>query len=295
MWRAIILSTLLATMPAGQPGFDWSAPRRVQVGTLIGRTPDGVQRLMAGGSRTRSAWGLEVTDASEAWAFTDAFALLQDDAAREQSARWRSSGEGAPRGSVCDTRLAGGSRPGNMLLAFRNGRLASAWDGSAIRQHQQLNPSEVLPANLPTRLGYVPISPSTSLLVRCRGFARAAVARHTSPDVAGAMQGLALLPFAVTLPFKNAGRQAAKVRGEAIYATLVPGRPAPADIDHHPGVQAWRVGRATVLVIDMGAYPNRNLTHANETAMAATLGGRVVWRARAGAEPFARIARPPRP
>ena len=97
------------------------------------------------------------------------------------------------------------------------------------------------------------------------------------------MQGLALLPFAVTLPAKNQQRAAARRQGAALLASLQVGgmlgsapRKFAAD---HAGVRAYpaKQGDYAVLSLDLGGYPGNNLTNFNDAALAGVRSGRIEW------------------
>jgi hypothetical protein len=107
-------------------------------------------------------------------------------------------------------------------------------------------------------------------------------AAHHSLD-ASDMQGLALLPFALTLPAKNRQRVAAREQGGALLQSLRVGEALGADprgfAAHHRGVRAYlaQTSDYAVLSIDLGGYPGRNLSNFNDVALVGVRNGRVEW------------------
>ena len=111
-------------------------------------------------------------------------------------------------------------------------------------------------------------------LVTARGRGRA--------DVAGELQGLAGLPFAVQLPGLNAERVRAAREGPEALAQLSPGAAVPGGVagflEHHHGVYAEQgVGGYRILVFDLGAPPSRNLSRMNAYAFAGVRDEIVEW------------------
>jgi hypothetical protein len=107
-------------------------------------------------------------------------------------------------------------------------------------------------------------------------------APHHALD-ASDMQGLALLPFAISLPGMNHQRVAARREGAEVLAALRVGdtlATAPAKFAAaHPGVRSYpaKAGDYAVLTIDMGAYPGRNLSNSNDSALVGVRRGRIEW------------------
>ncbi|MGZ9099597.1 MAG: hypothetical protein ACXW3O_07835 [Brevundimonas sp.] len=109
-------------------------------------------------------------------------------------------------------------------------------------------------------------------------------------DDAGLLQGLSLLPFAWRLRGLNAEREANRLEGEALFATLRPGEPLPgglnAFLSAHPAVRR-HVDEAdpdySVLVVNLGAEANNNLARMNGTGLVGVRGDRVVWTGDGGA------------
>lgn len=96
-------------------------------------------------------------------------------------------------------------------------------------------------------------------------------------------QGLALVPFAVTLPAENRQRVAARQQGGALLASLhvaeMLGSAPEKFAANRPGVRAYpaKQGDYAVLSIDLGGYPGRNLTNFNDAALVGVRSGRIEW------------------
>ena len=103
-------------------------------------------------------------------------------------------------------------------------------------------------------------------------------------DDAGLLQGLSLLPFAWRLRGLNAEREANRLEGAALVATLRPGDDLPGGLDGflaaHRGVRRY-VDDAdpaySVLVINLGAEASDNLARMNGAALIGVRDGRIVW------------------
>lgn len=109
-------------------------------------------------------------------------------------------------------------------------------------------------------------------------------------DDAGLLQGLSLLPFAWRLRGLNAEREANRLEGAALFATLRPGDSLPgglnAFLSAHPGVRRYddeEDPAYSVLVINLGAEANNNLARMNGAALIGVLADRIVWTADGGA------------
>lgn len=103
-------------------------------------------------------------------------------------------------------------------------------------------------------------------------------------DDAGPLQGLSLLPFAWRLRGLNAEREANRLEGAALFATLRPGDELPDGVDGflaaHPAVRRYvdEVDTAySVLVINLGAEASNNLARMNGAALIGVRDGRIVW------------------
>lgn len=109
-------------------------------------------------------------------------------------------------------------------------------------------------------------------------------------DDAGLLQGLSLLPFAWRLKGLNLEREANRVEGAALFATLRPGEALPgglsAFLTAHPGVRRYvdeQERSYSVLVINLGAEANTNLARMNGAALVGIRNDRIVWTADGGA------------
>ena len=105
-------------------------------------------------------------------------------------------------------------------------------------------------------------------------------------DDAGLVQGLALLPFAVTLPALNAERDRAAREGPALMAQLEPGQAVPGGasdfVRGRRGVRLYRDPEDMdygVIVISHGWDERNNLGRYNDVGMIGVRGDRVVWKA----------------
>ena len=109
-------------------------------------------------------------------------------------------------------------------------------------------------------------------------------------DDAGLVQGLALLPFAVTLPDLNAERDRAAREGPVLMAQLEPGQLVPggasAFVRGRRGVRLYRDPEDMdygVIVLSHGWDERNNLGRYNDVGMVGVRGDRVVWKAGPGA------------
>ena len=109
-------------------------------------------------------------------------------------------------------------------------------------------------------------------------------------DDAGLLQGLALLPFAWRLKGLNLEREANRLHGDALFATLRPGEPLPGGLDAfltaHPGVRRYSDEHDpaySVLVINLGAESSSNLARMNAAALIGVRDDRIVWTGDGGA------------
>jgi hypothetical protein len=276
----------LAKVPA-----DWPIPPAFQIAT-----PDGLMTFVT------------VSD------------LMMDPVLAQRLTLFRTAGDPAPVGPYlqCNevlTRDGGSPEPGgSIVLLFRDGRLESALqhiDSYAPRPPVP-SPSDRKatlayirqPASSPfiAHFGELPLEdgpgflsrwPTTTLDSndRLSGVCSPPPPpRIASPSPrhgldASDMQGLSLLPFAVTLPAKNRQRVAARRDGAALLASLHVGEMLGAAPQRfaadHPGVRAYPAaqGDYIVLSIDLGGYPGRNLTNFNDAALVGVERGRIKWEA----------------
>lgn len=109
-------------------------------------------------------------------------------------------------------------------------------------------------------------------------------------DDAGMLQGLSLLPFAWRLKGLNEEREANRLEGAALFATLKPGDPLEggltAFLSAHPGVRRYvdeQDPAYSVLVVNLGAEANNNLARMNAAALVGVRDDRIVWTGDGGA------------
>ncbi len=147
--------------------------------------------------------------------------------------------------------------------------------------------------------GRLPLSDGDGFLDRRRDLAapdgailarlcdRAVIVPSPAPaarDDAGLLQGLSLSPFAWRVRGLNAEREANRLEGAALFATLRPGETLPGGLDAflsaHPGVRR-HVDEAdpgySVLVVNLGAEANNNLARMNGAGLVGVRGDRIVW------------------
>jgi hypothetical protein len=105
-------------------------------------------------------------------------------------------------------------------------------------------------------------------------------------DDAGLLQGLSLLPFAWRLRGLNAERQANRLEGAALFATLRPGEALHGGLNGflsaHPGVRRYddeEDPAYSVLVVNLGAGASNNLARMNGAALIGVRDDRIVWTA----------------
>jgi hypothetical protein len=241
--------------------------------------------------------------------------LMMDPGLATLATVFRTGGDPLPPGDyvACReyvTRAGGTAEPAAPVLMFRDGRLEAVFqpidtpgppppnvrDRKAMEawiRRPRTSPFLVRDGALPLEdgLGFLDrwpkrtLAPDDRLSAACGPFPKppSPPARHRHALDASDMQGLALLPFAVTLPGKNAQRTAARRRGPATLAALRLGEPLGATPEAfaaaNPGVRAYPAagGDYAVLSIDLGAYPGRNLTNFNDAALVGVRQGRVEW------------------
>ena len=208
------------------------------------------------------------------------------------------------------TRDARSQEPaGSVVLIFRGGRLESVLQPVDAAGAPLPNPSDRKaqlaylrrPVSSPfiAQAGELPLedglgflsrwtkaalTPGDRLVAACSASPPPAVSPRRGHGLdASDMQGLALLPFAVSLPTKNRQRVAARREGAALLASLRVGEvlgstPGQFAADH-PGVRAYTATRGdyAVLSIDLGGYPGHNLTNFNDAALVGVRRGRIEW------------------
>ena len=152
----------------------------------------------------------------------------------------------------------------------------------------------------PVAAGRLPLSDGVGLADRTTGLAAAdaTIATRCEPiptpapaaarefDSAGFLQGLALLPFAVTLPALNAERDHDAVAGPALLATVEPGQVltggAEAFVSGRPRVRLYRDAADAdygVIVVSVGNARRNNVGRFNDVGMIGVRGDRVIWKA----------------
>ena len=256
------------------------SPRTVTVGELLGRTPEEVQTILS-----PEAKGWPITFALEAgvtpktWAVAQASDLLQDLATVEFMARSRQDADTplTPHASCQVSTTVGAATL--MLLVFEHGQVVSVWDGEPTTP---VDPAGLSADEALQRDGRTRLKPTEERVVSCQRITFEPRLRSDPKaplDTAGLLQGLGLLPAAVTLPGLNANRVAASKTGPKVYALLAPGTAIPSNlrgvrvIDHYPDQ------RSQLLVVDLGAHPGRNLTNFDDHGIVEVREGVVMWRA----------------
>lgn len=134
-------------------------------------------------------------------------------------------------------------------------------------------------------------APDEAILVNaCQPSLASRSSAPAARDDAGQLQGLALLPFAWRLKGLNAEREANRVEGARLLATLRPGETLPgglgAFLAAHPGVRRYvdeEDPAFSVLVINLGATMNHNLARMNAAALIGVRDDRIVWLGDGGA------------
>lgn len=276
------------------------SPRHtVRLSELIGLSPTEAQQKLTGLSAVwPSPMALEVAEADGLHSFIDLLGFLDDEAARKIAVLGRGHSEFRPIGfSQCTAGYsddAGGDPVGAILdtLEFRDRHLIGAWreppEGEAHRPTVTLEDGP----NFTSRWDRKALPLTTPFAVGCtrHDVVTTTIQSTTQPeDVAGDMQGMALLPFAVLLPGLNAKREAAMREGGVAFAELRPGTRlaggAVAFATNHRFVLAHPSADPSyvLLEVDLGAYPSRNLTYFHQIGLAGVRNDLVMWRTPLGA------------
>ena len=314
------VALLLAATTAGAQVPPTPAGPGVPIADLAGLDPAAVRARLA---KVPLDWPIppafQIATPDGLMTFVTVSDLMMDPVLAQRLAVFRTAGDPVPTGPYLQckevlTRDGGSPEPGGaIVLLFRDGRLESALqhlDSYAPRPPVP-SPSDRKatlayirqPVSSPfiAHFGELPLQDGAAFLSRWPTAALAPDDRlsaacspppphaiisspHHGLD-ASDMQGLALLPFAVTLPAKNRQRVAARRDGAALLASLRVGEmlgAAPQDFAAgHPGVRAYPADRGdyVVLSIDLGGYPGRNLTNFNDAALVGVERGRIEWEA----------------
>lgn len=296
MKRALRLAAVLFLLawPDGGRAQPISREHVVVVRDLIGRSPLEVQRQLVG---LDIDWprqmDFELATARGVLSFATLEGNLRDPGSARFQARARTATEGPPM-SMTSCRNTGPLYGDGVLLMYRNGKLdgvwsppASGWDANVYSAPGKL-PLEDGEAFM-TRWGRKPLDGQTELIIECQTLELRRGPRPRTQSgqeflSASDMQGLALLPFAVTLPFMNSSRARHQRAGAALYQQLAPGYPLPG------GLKTFLRGRSgvdvikgsapgyAVLRINMGGGPTRNLANFEDFALVGVRNDRVEWR-----------------
>jgi hypothetical protein len=299
--RLALALTFLGQAGGGQARIvdtEISQPHYVFVRDLIGLSPAQVQNRLSGlDNNWPKVMSFELATARGLLSFAVLTDYLQDTASMEIRARGRNRamGPGMPKvWSECTVRTDDDDAY-DTLLMFRDGKLEGVWskrdataDGASAPAPGQL-PLEDGEAFM-SRWGRTLVNKDSAMTVRCvkhESVSDRPLASRQAQDGLSAsdFQGVALLPFAVELPFMNASRIANKRRGVALYEHLGPGYPLPGGLTSflsgHAVANVFR-GRDqnyVILKIDLGAYEGRNLSNSNDYGLIGVRDGVVRWRA----------------
>ena len=257
------------------------SPRTVRVGDLLGRTPSDVQAILAPEAK---GWpiifALEAKAATDQWAVAQARDLLQDPATVESMARFRQHANIRLLSQTsCKLATASGDPAPFMLLVFENDRLSSVWDGNPVHT---VDPTGLPADDFLRQDGRTRLSPAEERVVSCERttFEPSHFSGGKTPaDSAGLLQGLAVLPLAVTLPGLNAHRVTASRSGTELYDRLAPGTAVPSDLKGLRRFKDFPEQGCDTLLLDLGAYAGRNLTDFDDHGLVEIRDGHVVWRA----------------
>lgn len=266
----------------------------VVVGDLIGLSPLQVQRRLVGVDVDwPNPMGFEVATSQGVLSFAELEEYLEDAGAIEFSARLRNESDIPPISrSACSNRATPYKH--GVLLMFRDGKFAGVWSPrDPVSDTTFYATAGTLPLEdgdaFTSHWGRQLLDERAELTIQCT---KTEVQRAPNPPPrsgqeffsASDMQGLALLPFAVTLPFMNSSRAARQRSGAALYQQLTPGYRLPGGLKGflltRSGVDAVR-GAApnyAVLKIDMGGYPTKNLSNFKDFGLVGVRNDVVVWR-----------------
>ncbi|MGH7016339.1 MAG: hypothetical protein ACRED8_04550 [Caulobacteraceae bacterium] len=288
---------------------------RVRLSDLVGLSPAAVQQKLTGQTDGwPSPMGLEISSPAGTLAFANLGEWMSDDAGHEIGTRGADNADFNPAAfSHCDPRFADAKdapvadgvslengRVSRVLikdtsawavaLEFRNGRFVQAWSAPSEPRTQRATTLED-GASFTSKWGREPLGANVALTIQCW---RSTPVRQLAPgagppaDLAGDLQGLALLPFEVQLPSLNARRVTAMHDGTAVYNRLAPGAEVPGGVEafaaKHPVIVIRRSSdpHYVLLQIDLGAYPSRNLTYFHHEALIGVRDGRVLFRTHRG-------------
>jgi hypothetical protein len=288
---------------------------RVRVADLVGLSPAAVQQKLIGPAFAwPRAMGLEIASPNGALAFANLREWMSDDAAHEIERRGADHSDIAPTAfASCDARYADPKdAPLAVALDFQNGRVVKTLVREPMASqvalefqngrfiHAWREPDEPKKPGGPTLedgAGFTrtwerkPLGADVALDISCwrrTPVGGPAAEAGSRADVAGDLQGLAALPLALGLPALNARRAAAMRDGTAVYDQLAPGARVPGGVEgfaaKHP-VIVVRLGadpHYRLLLVDLGAYPGRNLTYFHHEALIGVRDGRVLFRTRVG-------------
>ena len=288
----------------------------VPVSDLAGLDPASVRARLA---KVPPEWPIppafQVATPDGLLTFITASDLMMDPVLAQRMAVFRTNGDPGPEPPYLQckaflTRDGGSQEPaGSAVLMFRSGRLDTIFQPVDAARPPLPNPSDRKgqlaylrrPVSSPfvAQSGELPLEDGLEFLSRWSKTAltpgdRLGAACSPSPPPAVSptrghgldasdMQGLALLPFAISLPSKNRRRVAARREGAALLASLRVGEAlgsAPGKFGaDHPGVRAYPATRGdyAVLSIDLGGYPGHNLTNFNDAALLGVRRGRIEW------------------
>jgi hypothetical protein len=322
----IVIAGLLASCApkAAQYGAHWThklvkteigSEHRVRLGDLVGLPPEEVgQKLTGQAVRWPTPMGLEMASPQGTMTFANLDEWMSDEAGHEIGRRGADDSDFKPdafsscRANFTDTKdaptvfafsiedgkvkksLEKERSAGDLTLEFVNGRFTQAWS-IPDQPATQSGPTLEDGATFTSRWARRPLSADVTLSIQCwrhTPVRQLALGRKPLPDVAGNLQGLALLPFALELPSLNARRATALRDGAMVYDQLAPGAEIPGGVEafaaKHP-VIAVRPGpdpHYVLLQVDLGAYPSRNLTYFHHEALIGVRDGRVLFRTRRG-------------
>jgi hypothetical protein len=306
---------LLALLAASAAGAE--VPLGVAISDLTGLDPPAVRSRLAD---VPSEWPIppafQVAGSNGLLTFITADALMTDPILAQQLAVFRTQGDPAPAQPflACTQILIRNGRAAeaasSVVLMFRNGRLDAAFqpiapaippapdyrDRKASLAYIRRPVSSPFVAHfgelpLEDGLGFLsrwektPLAPNDRLSATCSPWRPPPQPPSHAHEALNAsdMQGLALLPFAISLPGMNRQRVAARRDGAALLASLHIGDPLSAPprtfAAAHTGVRAYPAKGSdyAVLTIDLGGYPSRNLSNFKDAALLGVRDGRIEW------------------